>query len=265
MKLTAHLLLPVFLVATANAAEVGLRIRLGLTDKSPTKWDGSIGVEPGRVAQITGWRFGAADEVRDAKSWTCSTRHQPPVGARKAGKRAGKAADAALGPMLENGVVVTLADVSENSRVEVKTAHGDFSFSIADVAFGAALPQLNGAASVDRVASGVQLTKDRADDDFPAAAVANDGTIYLAYISFTPGLDRDKRARALDAEIKDFSELAKPAGGDQLWLRTMKNGRWTEPVAVTAGKGDLFKCAVAVDGGGCAWVFWSENKDGNFD
>lgn len=70
---------------------------------------------------------------------------------------------------------------------------------------------------------------------------------YVAYVSFAPGIDRDQRARTWDKEPTDLSFLAKPAGGDQVWLRrTFKGGQWGEPLSVTPGKGDIYKCAVAV-------------------
>jgi hypothetical protein len=266
MKCASVLLTAFCIISAASSAEVGLRVRLGLTDKEPAKWDGTISLDSGRVTQITGWRFANGDAVQDTKGWNCSTRHQPLPAARKLAQRAGKRGNAPqAGPMMDNGVVVTLADATDESRVEIKTAQGGFSFRLGDVAFGKPLTELKGAASVERIVPATPLTTARTDDDYPAAAVAPDGTIYVACVSFTPGLDRDARSRALDGPIKDFAPLAKPAGGDQVWLRALSGGHWGEPVAVTPGKGDIFRCAVAVDGSGRAWVFWSENKDANFD
>src|SRR5208283_1215329 len=104
------------------------------------------------------------------------------------------------------------------------------------------------------------LTSAHTDDDYPGLAVAPDGTAYVAWISFTPGLDRNQRAKSLSAEPGDLKFLAQTPGGDQLWLRVQQAGVWKEPVALTAGQGDLYKCSVAVDGKGRAWVFWAENK-----
>ncbi len=254
------------IVFAASSAEVGLRVRLGLNDKEPAKWDGTINLDSGQVTQITGWRFADGDVVQDTKGWNCSTRHQPVPAARKLAQRAGKRAGAApLGPMLDNGVIVTLADATDESRIEVKTAQGGFDFRLGDVAFGKPLTELKGAVSVERIVPATRLTTTRTDDDYPAVAIAPDGTMYVAYVSFTPGLDRDVRAHALDAPIKDFAPLAKPPGGDQVWLRVFSAGKWSEPAAITPGKGDIFRCAVAVDSSGRAWIFWSENKDANFD
>src|ERR1051325_1562239 len=124
---------------------------------------------------------------------------------------------------------------------------------------------MDGAVEIERVAPTHAVTSERTDDDYPATAVGPDGTLYLAYVSFTPGLDRDERAKPWTEAPKDLSFLATPAGGDRVWLRTMKDGKWSEPIHATFRHSDIFRCAVAVDGRGIAWVIWSENRDGNFD
>ena len=37
------------------------------------------------------------------------------------------------------------------------------------------------------------------------------------------------------------------------------------PIEITPSGGDLYRPAIAVDGCGRPWVFWSENRKGNFD
>lgn len=252
--------------ATLHCAEVGVRIRFGLKDESNTQWDGTISVSPGRVASIDGWRFQQTDKVLGASGWQASTR---PLSQRrsnnpgKAGKATKKGAAAAL--LADNGVILVLEDVTENSVVKVKTGPGEFEFKLSDIPYGKVIEKLDGAVDIERVAASRPLTNQRTDDDFPAIAVEQDGTLHVAYVSFTPGLDRDERARSWTEAPKDFDFLATPPGGDQLWLRTRKAGRWSEPVAVTPGKGDIYKCAVAVDGKGTAWVVWAERKQDNFD
>src|SRR6202140_3072764 len=63
----------------------------------------------------------------------------------------------------------------------------------------------------------------------------------------------------------DFSELKAPTGGDQILLRKYTGGSWGEPIAITEPGGDLYRPAIAVDGSGRPWVFWSANEKGNFD
>jgi hypothetical protein len=65
--------------------------------------------------------------------------------------------------------------------------------------------------------------------------------------------------------ITDFAPLAEPPGGDQVFLTRCSHAACAEPIAISDPHRDLYKPAVAVDGSGHVWVFWSENKDGNFD
>src|SRR5262249_53228761 len=155
----------------------------------------------------------------------------------------------------DNGVILLLTDVNESSVVKVKADPGTFEFRIGEIAYGKFIEKLDGAVDVERVAASRPLTSGRTDDDYPALAVAPDGTTFGAWISFAPGLDRDTRAQRMERAPEDLSYLAKEPGGDQLWVRTQKNGTWSEPVAVTSGHGDLYKCTLTVDGQGRAWAF----------
>jgi hypothetical protein len=255
-------------LALARADEVGVRLRFGLTDTSNTKWDGTVAVAPGRVESISGWRFQQADKVEGTTGWKAETR---PLTIRRTnaqkqkqkaagGKKKGKAAAAADAPMADNGVILHLVDVTESSVVTVTTPQGNFSFKLADLPYGKVAEQLNGAVDLERTAATRALTKARTDDDYPAVAVAPDGTTYVAHIAFTPGIDRDERVRQWSKAPADFSFLTTPPGGDQLWLRVVKNGQPGDPIAVTPGKGDLYKVSLAVDGRGVLWIVWSENS-----
>ena len=53
----------IFPFTFSHAAETGVRIRFGLTDQGNTKWDGTVSVTPGRVDQISGWRFQQSDAI----------------------------------------------------------------------------------------------------------------------------------------------------------------------------------------------------------
>ena len=120
---------------------------------------------------------------------------------------------------------------------------------------------------VERVPAATSLAETMADEDYPAAAVGKDGTVYVAYLAFTRGKDfQGARERPTTPESgpntgplatgevrkiekpADFDYLAQPAGGEQIFLRTWRNGTWGEPVAVTDGKQELYRPAVAVDG-----------------
>ena len=241
---------------TLTAEEVGIRVRLGVNDKTNTVWSGSAEVGPGTIESISGWRFQFSDSV-EGSSWKAETRTL--TVRRSNGGKKGKKQNQDE-PMADNGVILHLLDVNEDSVVKIKTPKGDFEFSLKEVPYGKVVERMDGAVDIERTAATTKLTSERTDDDFPAIAVQKDGTVYTAYTSFTPGIDRDVRAKNWTEEPKELESLAKLPGGDQLWLAiTTPNGK-TEKIAVTAGGGDLYKTSVALDGEGKLWVFWSENK-----
>jgi hypothetical protein len=230
------------------------RILLGVTDREPTVWDGSITVSTGSIASIHGWRFVAGDSTDSASTWKCST-------------RAGGAANAnAAGPMLANGVIVTAAARDLGTRFNVKTPQGDFSFLAGEVAWGDEKAFLDGRVVVDRVPAMARLTDSTDEQDFPAIVNADD-TVYLSYVEFVHSDRSLEGAGVLPEEPRNFDSLARPAGGDQVFLMSYSKSKrmWSPPIAVSAPKQDVMRTAVAVDGQKRVWVFWSANQNGNFD
>jgi hypothetical protein len=110
-----------------------------------------------------------------------------------------------------------------------------------------------------------RLTNTPEEEDFPSVASGANGDVWLPYVQFHHSPDADKLRANPSVIPKDFRPYAEPTGGDEIWARRFAGGKWGEAIAVTPAGGDLYKTAVAVDGSGRAWVFWSENRDGNFD
>jgi len=258
------------------------RILLGLTDDTGTRWDGSLAVSPGEVVKLEPWRFDDGDQLEGASAWKIST-HQArafgaaaqPAQAGQAGqaakkqaakKQAAKAAPAAAPrPIVANGVVATFRNLAPASLVRVETAEGNFEFRPADIDYGAGRKLLDGRVLVDRVPSPAQLTSTRDEQDYPAAAVDRDGNIWVAYLQFTPNPKFINIRMAVSEPITNFAELAEPTGGDRVFVMRYSGGKWSEPIAVSEPKGDLYKPAIAVDGTNRVWVFWPANVGGNFD
>ncbi len=111
-----------------------------------------------------------------------------------------------------------------------------------------------------------QLTTSTDEQDHPAIAQSG-GTVYVSYVEFVHSDRQAEMVRSFTAPPASFDFLARPVGGDQVFLLTYsKSGRtWSKPVAVSAPKQDIMRAAVAVDGQKRVWVFWSANKNGNFD
>jgi hypothetical protein len=171
-----------------------------------------------------------------------------------------------VGPMQENGVIVTLTNDDPTARIDVKTAQGNFYFRAGDIGWGDDKPFLDGRALVDRVPTVTQLTYSTDEQDFPSIAQGKD-YIYLAYVQFAHS-NRDLERRGLLTEDpKDFGFLTRPPGGDQIFMRRYdkKTKTWESPFSLTLAQQDIMRCAVAVDGQDRPWIFWSVNRDGNFD
>jgi hypothetical protein len=230
--------------AVQNLASV--RILFGLTDSAPTNWDGTIKLSSGAVKAIQGVRFGPEDSTDYATSWKAATRLQ--------GQE-----------VLENGVLVTSL-AQTDSRWSIHTPRGDFSFTLSDLKWGDRTIFLDGAVEVDRVPATSQITTSDDDEDFPAIA-RNGDEVWLAYVRFSHSSRVQESFQPLRQPLDDFSALARPAGGDQVfatqWSRAANT--WAKPLAVSPTAENVSGVAIAVDGEKRVWVAWSALRKGNFD
>src|SRR5262249_2072740 len=168
-------------------------------------------------------------------------------------------------PFVANGVIVWLTGESDGAQLRVKTAQGDFIVRLGDIPFGKAEHALNRRVMTDRIPAASQITNSSDEQDCPAAAADKSGNVWVAYLEFRHNKDHNRlRANYREAPAS-FSDMRAATGGDQILARKYSGGAWSDPIAVTAPGGDLYRPAIAVDGSGRAWVFWSANQNGNFD
>jgi hypothetical protein len=233
-------------------APAAFRVLCGVTDAARTRWDGSLKVKDAGTFTIEGWRFEADDNV-DGNRFHFSTR-----AARRFGEPEGKI-------IVANGLIVTASAITASSEFVFKTAQGDFSFLASEVPYSKGIYELDGRVYVDRVPVAARLTNTREEEDYPSLASGPQGDIWLAYVQFHHSPDADSLRAAISEVPPDFQRYAVPTGGDQIWARQYSKGNWGEPIAITLPGLDLYKTAVAVDGSGRAWIFWSQNEGGNFD
>ena len=276
-------LLPLALAASA-ADTVTFRVRFGMKDTEPTDWSGSIKVTPGRVVSIRGWRWTSSDSAT-GDSWTVATRRLIAMDSVQAKKvREGKLTM----PIGDNGVIITLADTEPSSEIEITfTGKPDpAKFKLSAIPYGQRFQRWQNAIEIERCPTAAPLAETDADEDYPAAAVAKDGTVYVAYVAFTRGSDFPKQRETIAtpevkpkaagpnapvprviAKPEDFDYLAAKTGGDRVWLRVRKNGEWGGPIAVTDGATEVYRPALAMDGGGRLWIFYPAqlNADANGD
>jgi hypothetical protein len=238
---------------TSPAAQSYLVV-LGVGDSAPTPWDGTITVTGATVLSLQGWRFSGTDAITGTTGWKLSTRTAPPP------------PQATSGPMQENGVIVTISAPTGPVTFDVKTMGGNFTFLSTDLPFGVTKPFLTGKARAAQTAAGLQLTASNEEEDFPAMAQSGDD-VYLVYTEFVHGDRSQALGTSTKTTITDFSFLARPVGGDQVFLMHYSKAQriWTGPFPVTGTGEDVMRNAVAVDGQGRAWIFYSVNRSGNFD
>jgi hypothetical protein len=234
---------------------VSYRILFGVTDTTPVRWDGTFSGQ--RVGDVTanGWKFITGDNI-DGHIFHLSTR--PDI--RFAGATLGAGA-----PVVPNGFILTAERVTESSEFSITTSQGDFQFRASDLPFGESIHRLDGRVYIDRVPAAVRLTNTPEEEDYPSIAKDKNGDAWLAYVQFHHSRDNTKLGAPLGNAPKEFSEYKEQTGGDQIWLQKFGGGAWQQPVAITKAGNDQYRTAVAVDGSGKVWVFWSENRGGNFD
>ena len=230
---------------------VSVKIRVGMEDKEPGTWEGTYRLTEGRIVATDGWRF-MADDHASPSEFKCEVRRYYP----RFWNRGGRDPDTL--PMEPNGFILTLADLAPSSVLEVSTTRGDFTVPVGKLGYGGAQRALDRNVEFQRVPTYRQIVRAPTEDGYPSATVGPDGAIYVAYLAFTHG-EGFRRRPPIEETPEDFAFLAVPTGGEQLMFTELQGGQWTEPVALTEPGGDLFGPAVARDGQGRIWVFWSAN------
>jgi len=232
---------------------------LGIGEKTDVNWDGSITAAGGTILSLTGWRLWDTDSITGTSSWKLTMR-MTAAGPNETG----------VDLYQETGLIVTIAQSSTPVTFNVTTTQGSFSFTSQDVSFGGSktFTMPNGRlALVMPTAAPLQLTSSDEEEDFPAMAQSGDD-VYLAYTRFVHG-DRTLATgiSGLKTAITNFSFLNRPTGMDQILLLHYSKAQrvWTGPFAVTTPTEDEMRVAVAIDGQGRAWVFYSTQRNGNFD
>ena len=164
------------------------------------------------------------------------------------------------------GVVLHLSDIQDDASLSLTTAREGAEkaeVKLKDVLAGHAQELWGGKARVRLVTTATPLTSGKTEDDFPAAAYGPDGTLWVAYISYKV---RDESRRIEQKQLKeqpsDFKALYTPEFADQLFVKYYRDGKWSEPLAITGPKEDLVRCAIAVEGDGTAWVVYSAKRKG---
>jgi hypothetical protein len=250
----------------APATPVAILIEMGLKDQQPTAWIGRASVTGAKVVHREGYRFRPGDKLVEPDGWEASSRRQGTAPAN----------NPALARQMRIawvGVVLHLADLQPDVTLVID-GKGDkmprVVVPLQDVLSGQRKPLWDGQAVVRRVSASTPVVTAKTEDDFPAAAYGPDGTLWLAYISYTIK-DESRRTGSmqltggmqLKEQPADFKAYYTPEFGDQLFVKYHRDGKWSEPIAITGPTEDLVRCAIGVEGDGTAWVVYSANRQGH--
>jgi hypothetical protein len=208
-----------------------VRVRLGINDQNPQKWDGKATVIGGTILRMRNWHPRPGDRV-DQSGWTLKTARGPLFVFR--------AWDDApehqpIAPMLIPGVLIDVKGTAA-TRITIKTQQGSVTFT------PFALRPLPASANmaVDVVPTPYELSSREYQNDFPTILQGAGKDMWAAWIAW-----------------KD--------NGDQILLRRFDGAHWLEPVKVNDTPADIFVVKLARDAKNGIWAVWSQQVDGNFD
>ena len=246
--------------AKMETPPVAILIEMGLKDSQPVSWSGRAAVEGAKVLKREGYRFRRDDKLVEPDGWEGSSHRGLRLPPRNP-------AAASLERIATIGVVLHLSEIKEDALITIRCeGRQPAKVPVADVLDGKPKSLWEGAAAVRRISTATALVTAKTENDFPAAAYGPDGTLWLAYVSYTI---RDESRRIEQQPLKespaDFKGFHTPEFADQLFVKYFRDGKWNEPIPITGPHEDLVRCAIAVEGNGTAWVVYAANRKGRYD
>lgn len=213
---------------------ITLRIMFGEQRIRPKTWDGEISLNHGSVASLKGVFFEHEDAIRGTNGWKMTSRATTYMDSTSV--RGYDPVHTKPWELIPNGIVAVLHAPAE-TRVDVKTASGNFSFSLDQVAIGHSLQFLDGEVSVERLPPTVVLTTQPGENDYPSLAVDSRGELWASWITYA---DR----------------------ADGVWVAHRGASGWTPPERISGELNDNFRTALAEDGQHRMWAVWSAKGGG---
>lgn len=241
-------------------------IELGVKDATPRDWSGTAAVTGAKVVHREGYRFRTKenDKLTDPDGWQAASHRPLRLGPQK---KKPQLAKLKLDPIATVGVVLHLADMKPDASLTITPKEGtQATVPLKDVLAGKPHGLWDGKAVVRLVSTAMPVATTPTEDDFPAACYGPDGTLWVAYVSYHVKDDsRRIEAPQLKEQPKDFKDLYTPEFRDQLFVKYCRDGKWSEPIAVTDAKQDVVRCAIAAEGSGQIWVAYGANRKGDHD
>jgi hypothetical protein len=264
---------------------IAVRLLLGVGDREPQAWDGTVTVDQGEIVALEGWRLRAGDAVTGAGAWkarsmvvrkaadgTAAGKGAFAKGKGGAGKKGGlaKKRERATGPFVDSsgptvgpaGLIVQV-NAPATATLSLATAQGNATIPLADLASGAPRSVFGGRIEARRVPVHATLTATTGQEDFPAAASDGRDGAWVAYVEHQPR--GPAVAPVLTQEPENFQSFVPTDGGDQVKLIHFGGATAERVLDVTPPGRDVWRPAVALEGRDRVVVVWSENRDGDWE
>jgi hypothetical protein len=248
--------------APAETPPVALLIEFGLKDAKPESWAGKATVTGATVVHREGYRFrpGQGDKLTEPDGWKASSRRAIRVPANQPAVNRQE-------PLATVGVVLHLTDVQPDAKLTVEPEDGSrpkAEVAVKDALTGVPQKLWGGAAVVRRISAAVPVAVGPTEDDFPAACYGPDGTLWVAYVGYhLKDESRRIEQKPLPKQPENFKAYDTPGFGDQVFVKSYRGGKWSDPIAVTDDRQDIVRCAIAVEGDGTVWVVYGANRAGS--
>ncbi len=236
LRLSSLCLLAALVLPLPAQDTVSIRVRFGLLDTEKTSWDGSASVSGGQLLRISDWHPRPENAVTSDGSWKLATQKGVNYNWRAYENLPDRPVQVYY---WTPGVVLDLQGGAA-AKVDIKTAQGDFAFSVGDVRLASPLEFLGGAVVVERVPTVEKLSTDAYEDDFAAILGGAGGPVRVAWVAY-----RD--------------------GANEILTRALEGGAWSAPQTVTEAPGDVHMVQMGRSGDGSTWFVWAHQSDGNFD
>jgi hypothetical protein len=209
---------------------IALRIMFGVQRIHPKTWDGDVSLDRGSVLRLSGVFFEHEDAITGNASWKLTSRATNYMDSRS--PRGYDPVHTKPWELIPNGIVA-MVEAPADARIRVKTASGDFSFSLNQIAMGHPASFLEGEATVERLPPTVALTTQPGENDYPSLAADARGQLWACWISY------QNRA-------------------DSVWVSHRTASGWTPPEEISGSDlKDNFRTALAEDGQHRMWAIWS--------
>jgi hypothetical protein len=167
--------------ASAETPPTAILIEMGMKDAKASPWSGRAEVTGAKVVHREGYRFREGDKLTERDGWVASS-HRP---LRLPPKNP---AAAALEGMASVGVVLHLADVKPDAKLTLTVKDQEINqvaVPLKEVVAGQTQRLQGGNVAVRLISTATPVITAKTEDDFPAACYGPDGTLWVAYISYT--------------------------------------------------------------------------------